>query len=873
MTDELNNSPKVLIVSWSPIPTPKYQKIEGSGQRFYGLACGLKKNGVKDITIAIGAPYPLDVKEVNGFKLFNYDLNEAFAERLKHFDTIIFNYTIHGSAFVAKHIPIRTQVIIDAYGPAYIENLAREPEDLVATYVGNLGAVNEVFNKVLPRGDYFLYANDAQEKFYSGVLATLGVINQFSYKTDRLLHVPFGIDNPTLSKHAYKNPYLEYGIKKDDFVLLWFGGLYPWFDITPILETLKSKTKNIKFVIVGGNNPQNQHPDFVKHYKQTLSYIEKNELGDRVTLIDWVDFATRRKYYEFADVIISMNGSGRENAYSWRTRVMDYVGSDTPLITNGGDPLSDELVEAGAAFKVDAHDADSIKRTIESLADGGKLKIASKKMRELQPKYYWENVTGVLARKIIEQSKPFDDEQNFRLVNAIHRTEGSVAHATATRLSRVKPIARTIARKVRTDGPKKTYLIAHDKVKRRLAHELHNRNLLKTKNASRIVIIANQLNNTGAPFVIVDMVKKMTDKFPSLAKSIKFIAFTPIDVSNVIKLKRVGVVPEIYTNRELGLSLHDGDVVVLNSFAISHVTAISAIKGVKDGTVRKLYWYGHESSPEGFVDAIVKKEMAALLKSGKAKVYSVSEATLREYARFFGTDENVSKMTFPFSFPEDMFRVRKPADFNELKFVLIGSMMDMRKGQYPILYAFIDFYHNHYTKNPSKYRNFHIEFIGAYEKTDLTPSAAYHVRNIKKQFDLSAIALGDHYSITPGLSHEEVLKKVAAANVTVCYSLTEALGIFVYEGMATGHPIIRNESAGQEEQLQDGVNGYAVSSADFPGLVAAIEKMLNKSTTTNEMLAKMSQVSFDIARQAMNFEYQIIDDIRSNFGAKNKKRY
>lgn len=110
--NKIRKDVKVLIISWSPVPTPKYQKIEGSGQRFWGLASGLKKNGISDITIAVGGIYPLDVDEVDGVKLFNYNFDEKFANKIKQYDTIISNYAIHGSSFIFKNIPDNKQVII-----------------------------------------------------------------------------------------------------------------------------------------------------------------------------------------------------------------------------------------------------------------------------------------------------------------------------------------------------------------------------------------------------------------------------------------------------------------------------------------------------------------------------------------------------------------------------------------------------------------------------------------------------------------------------------------------------------------------------------------------------------------------------------------
>jgi glycosyltransferase involved in cell wall biosynthesis len=869
VTEDKKRDTRVLIISWAPVPTPKYQKIEGSGQRFFGLATGLRKNGIENVTIGVGNIYPLDVDEVSGIKLFNYDFNEFFIKKLAEYDTIIFNYTIHGSAFIAQHLPQNTQVIIDAYGPAYIENLARDPQDQVGTYVGNLAAVNEVFNKVMPRGDYFLYANDAQEKFYTGVLSALGVINQFSYHTKRLIQVPFGIDRP-IKENSYSNPYFKYGVKKDDFVLLWFGGLYPWFDITKILDALKnSNNKNIKLVIVGGNNPQNQHPDFVKYYYSTIDYIKRKKLESRVILIDWVDYTTRRKYYEHADIIISLNRESHENIYSWRTRVMDYVGSTTPLITNGGDPLSEELISVGAAFRVNQNSKDNILDTVNNLfKNRALLTVASKKLQRLQPKYYWENVTKELASVINAQSRPYYTEQKFRQQNNI--TETSQTKQTFLRSRSIKSTIYIVIQKVRTNGVRATYKIIKDKIRRRVAYEYHKRfpNNVAAITKPRIVIVSNQLNNTGAPFVIMDVVRNIKRQHPELIKNIKFITFTPIESTNVIKLEKYGVDVEVFTNRELSLALNKNDVVVFNTFAIPQPTALSAIQAIKDNVAKKLYWYGHEHSPDGFIDPGIKNELKVLLKRDQAKVYAVSEATLREYIKFFETNKNIEKMPFPFLFPKDKFRVRLAKDFDQLHFITVGSLMDMRKGQFPILYAFLDFYNNYYKKSPKEYRNFHLEFIGAYERSDLEPNAAYHVKNIKKQFDLSALGLDSHISITEGISHEEVIKKIENANVTICYSLYEALGIFVYEGMATGHPIIRNDSAGKDEQLIDGKNGFAVSSKNFAGLVEIIEKILNKQKTSNNDLAKMSKLSNKIAKQATQNKYFIIDDINITYRTK-----
>lgn len=865
MGRDVQKNAKVLIISWSPVPTPKYQKIEGSGQRAIGLARGLKQNGIKNIGIAVGNIYPLDVDSVEGIKLHNYDFNDDFKKLINSYDTIIFNYAIHGSLFIKNSVDENKQVIIDAYGPAYIESLARDPEDIVGTYIGNLQAVKEIFNQVLPRGDYFLYANEAQERLYTGVLSTLGVINQFSYKTQRLIHAPFGIDKQEDSI-KYENPYAEFGFKGSDFILLWFGGLYPWFDITDILKAIKEdSTETIKLVVVGGNNPQNQHPDFIKNYQKVVKYIDKNGLQNRVVLVEWADFATRRKYYEHADAIISLNGQGKENNYSWRTRVMDYVGSTTPLISNGGDPLSDELIDIGAAFKVAIDKPSAIREKILELSQSPELlRNASKKMKSIQPKYYWESVTAELASLIAAGSRPYSEERLFRLINGLSEDSQPRRFKHIHRFVLLKNKVLSLKRKVSEKGLATSYLIFRNKLRRRLGAELSKRKIVKVKQETpSIVVFSNQFNNTGAPKVLIDLIKEIKSNEKMADYPVRLVTFTPVDVENIKRVESYGVRIDVYTNRDLVWPFGKGDIIIFNTFAFSRSTVLSALNSVKDGVARKLYWYGHEASPEGFLDADVKGHIKHLLAKDKVTIYGTSIQTVKEYRRFFGERRGIYGMPYRFIAPEGSLTKRTTEDFNTISFVNTGSLMDMRKGQFPILYAFLDFYHNFYLKKPENYRDFSISFIGAYDVGDESDSVAYHIKNILKQFRVSSQILGEKVKITPSLSHEKALAEVKKADVTICYSLLEALPIFVYEGMAFGHPIIRNESPGYEEQLRDGVNGLSVQTDDFPGLVCAIEAILNKKKTSNKKLVRMSEASQRIAFDATKNKYHIIRDIES----------
>src|SRR5207245_2063470 len=215
------------------------------------------------------------------------------------------------------------------------------------------------WSKVRLRGDYFLCASDTQKIFYTGVLSVLGRINPLTYGQDVIHIVPYGI--PDEPPHATVRAMRGTQLADDDFVVLWFGGLYPWFDIRQLIravENLAAENPKIKLLVVGGKNPFNSRPDFVRQYDEVVAFAKGRGLVDKsVFFVDWVDFDERANWYGTADLIISINAAGSENAFAWRTRVMDYVWAETPIATNGGDPLSEQLIAEGAAHRIGSTDA------------------------------------------------------------------------------------------------------------------------------------------------------------------------------------------------------------------------------------------------------------------------------------------------------------------------------------------------------------------------------------------------------------------------------------------------------------------------------------------------------------------------------------
>jgi glycosyltransferase involved in cell wall biosynthesis len=432
---------KVLIVSNGPVPPMQGYKIEGGGQRSWGLALGLTQNQ-SPVTVAVPITYSIGSDETaENIALVNWSSLDNLASLANKHDAVIVSYSSGKTAeFIAKHIKDSMSLILDCYVPIYVEISARESESVPNDYINYMVDLSK-FNKSLKRGDYFLYANEPQKHFYTGVLSALGVINPYSYKNfSRLLHVPSGVDRDTTD--AVANPYLDLGIKEDDFVLLWFGGLYPWFDISSLLKCMPkiNQATPSHLVIVGGKNPYNQNVDIQKQFFAAQKYVDENNLDKVIHFVDWVDYSVRLSYYKHANAVISINKSGDENQYSWRTRVMDYIWGETPVITNGGDPLSELLIESNAAIKISNIDEKSISKIlIDITKNDEKLTTMKKNIKSVKASFYWDKVVIPIKDALETRPNPDTEEEHFKSKIKLYKLRLWASRSSiASRLLRIR---------------------------------------------------------------------------------------------------------------------------------------------------------------------------------------------------------------------------------------------------------------------------------------------------------------------------------------------------------------------------------------------------------------------------------------------------
>ena len=832
-------SKKILILSDGPVPSPEHEKVEGGGLRCWGLARGMKINNDQlDITIAYNENYKkpktfVDSYESIQLRVWNMD---TLAELLVEFDTIIVSYCMGQlSVSVASLIRTDQQLVLDCYVPIYVEVSARDSKNVEAEYAAFHGDIGR-WSHVLARGDFFLCASDAQRAYYRGVLSAIGRLNPANYNQELILIVPYGIYREKAV--ATHKPITELiGKNADSYKkVLWFGGIYPWFDLRQLVSAVKkvNATTPAKLIIVGARNPFNQHPDFISRYEELVAYIASNHLQDIVIMQDWVSFSDRANWYLDSDLVVVFNRAGVENSLAWRTRLVDFIWADLPIITNAGDPLGEDLIMHEAAARFSGDTAEAIAKNLEMLlGDEARLAKLRANIEKRKAIYYWDTVTKELSHHIESGDRAGD------LVNmGIYQISQGISGYGSNKLTRIVRKAKKLPAYARKNGTMNTVSLVGGIAARKIGKYLPRKSA-----KGRMVFVSHQLDMSGAPFVLMDMVSQVMSQHPKLP--IDFFTFTPVHHINVTTLNRLGIKPKIIIDRNVIPEVYDNDIVVLNTSAHSEGFKEELFSRLESGKLRKLVWYIHEDDPELIFRHDEHIRMKKLLQSGKLKILIAAKKMRHNYTKFFGNEESIVYQTYKLITEKKYHRTLTAKDFTEkLSFILPGTVGDGRKGQLPLFYAFAAFYKQHFLLEPSKYREFELVYVGVIDD--------FLSRQLLKHKE----TLGSgRFKAHGRLTKHENLNVVMRSNITVCYSMRECLPLFVFEGMITGHPILRNDSSGIDEQLEEGKNGYEIDSGDYWQVVATIERIMNKTTTSDEQLAAMSSRSYEIAKSQEDHSY------------------
>lgn len=400
----------VLVISVDAIPGGSHLAA-GPGIRYYQIARSLALDYNFQVTLAVPqACYePLKLP----FAVVSWDLSQI-KQLANQFSVVILPH-VHSALATTYSRLVNPEIptVVDLYDPVLIENLAFQPlnEAGVKDFTNFLSGVLPL----LKRGDFFVCANERQYYYYLGVLNALGRINPLTFHYPLLDLVPFGVEPepPQHTKQVMRGVFV--GIK--DPIILWFSGIYPWFDAVTLVKAMPEVLKaipNCKLVIMGGVHPRGHAPDY--EFKATLTEAKKNGLVNKaIFFVDWQPFAERANWYLEANLAVTTYKHSLETVLSHRTRVIDFLWAGLPVITTEGDAVAELLKTNRCGLTVPPGNHQELAAKIITVLGSPELQkeFAHNAKTLAQTKLTWKKVIKPLAKFCLQPKRAPDLADTF----------------------------------------------------------------------------------------------------------------------------------------------------------------------------------------------------------------------------------------------------------------------------------------------------------------------------------------------------------------------------------------------------------------------------------------------------------------------------
>jgi hypothetical protein len=131
-----------------------------------------------------------------------------------------------------------------------------------------------------------------------------------------------------------------------------------------------------------------------------------------------------------------------ETAYSFRTRILDYLWAGLPTVTTAGDVLADLLTASGAGAAVPPTDVEALTAVLaELLDDGGRRDSMSRAATSLGNDLQWSRVLAPLVEYCRAPHRA-PDLLDATVTHSIHRGGDLLPHLWVRRGQRAIAMAR-----------------------------------------------------------------------------------------------------------------------------------------------------------------------------------------------------------------------------------------------------------------------------------------------------------------------------------------------------------------------------------------------------------------------------------------------
>lgn len=438
-------------------------RMAGPAIRAVQMATALAGDG-HDVRLVTTATAVIDVPGVRVDVVD--DLGMAEVERWC--DVFVFQgFVLHRFPFLLRSEKV---IVADIYDPFHLEQMEVSRDETPFRRRELVQASTAVLNEQLLRADFMLCASPKQRDFWLGHLAALGRVNPAVYDEDETLYklidiAPFGLPEhaPQRTRPAIKG--VIPGIAATDKVVLWGGGIYNWFDPLTLIRAvheLEPAIPDLRLLFLGTKHPNPEVPAMRMTGDARQLAADLGVAGRTVFFNDdWVEYDDRHNFLLDADVGVSTHFDHAETAYSFRTRILDYLWAGLPTVTTGGDALGDLIDAEDLGRTVPPTDVGALRDALAALLTDPTANAACReRIAAVAPRFRWSAALAPLL-EFCRRPRRAPDLLDPDITAAFLRSAG-VVHAEHRGLL---ADARVAAAALRDGGPR---LLA-SKVRNRLA--------------------------------------------------------------------------------------------------------------------------------------------------------------------------------------------------------------------------------------------------------------------------------------------------------------------------------------------------------------------------------------------------------------------
>lgn len=457
---------RVLVVTGEPISP----KLAGPAIRAWEMAA------------ALSADHPvrlLSTEGVSGVSDDRFELVHAQGDDLRAHtdwaDVIVFQgFLLEGAPWLVDSDKI---LVADIYDPMHLEQLEQAKDLGPEGRREAISSVTEVLNRQLARADFFLCASEKQRDFWLGQLAGLGRINPLTVGSGEGLDslvaiVPFGVqdDEPVQHRHGIRGTVP--GIGPDDKVVIWGGGVYNWFDPLTLVRAIAKLSQthpDVRLYFMGMKHPNPGVPDMRIAWETKQLSQELGLTGTHVFFNSgWVPYAQRADVLMDADVGVSTHFEHVETEFSFRTRILDYLWTDLPIVATTGDSFGNVLDAEGIGRGVPPQDVDALAGALEEmLYDEEAAARARANVARYAERFRWAKV----LQPLLEFAATPHRARDLVLAGPPSTGTGIRAHAYPPTPPSIRGDLRLVREYMQAGGPSEVYRRARGRIRRKLGRQ------------------------------------------------------------------------------------------------------------------------------------------------------------------------------------------------------------------------------------------------------------------------------------------------------------------------------------------------------------------------------------------------------------------